>query len=189
MLKAKGNEIAVELKRLAKELVGENGTQLHTHPAKGGRPPQDDIIASPIQALIVTGTNIRLKKDLEQLEFPDYITARIYGHVENMASLMHACDLTVGKAGPNIIFESCAAGKPFLATYHIKGQEDGNLDFIRSTQIGFVEENPKKAAELIKEILKNPKFLSYTKRGIEMVENQHKQAAEMIAKEISIMLR
>lgn len=140
------------------------------------------------QAICVCGDNIELKKTLEMLDFPGYIKPYIYLNPQNIASLVHASDLIVGKAGPNILFESIMAGKPFMAAYHIKGQEDGNIDFIRSTQIGFVEENPQDMARMIETILLNKEILGYTRAGIENIYKEHKNAAETIAETISNLL-
>jgi processive 1,2-diacylglycerol beta-glucosyltransferase len=138
----------------------------------------------PFQALCVCGDNAELKKDLELLNFPDYIKPYFYLHSDDMASLVHCSDLVVGKAGPNIVLESVMAKKPFIATYHIKGQEEGNIDFIRSTEIGFVEENPQNTAFLIKTILKNKRLLAHTDRGISFVGGEHENAADNIAEQI-----
>jgi processive 1,2-diacylglycerol beta-glucosyltransferase len=135
----------------------------------------------PFQAICVCGDNTELKEDLEMLKYPPYLKPFIYLHADNIDSLMHASDLIVGKAGPNVMFESVMAGKPFLATYHIKGQEDGNIDFIKSVQFGFVEENPQKTAYLIETILKNKELLDRTRPGISFVREEHKDAATKIA--------
>jgi 1,2-diacylglycerol 3-beta-galactosyltransferase len=137
-----------------------------------------------IQAICVCGDNTELKEELEMLNFPSYIQPIIHQQSNNMADLMHAADLIVGKAGPNALFESIMSGKPFIATYHIKGQENGNIDFIRSMQVGFVEENPQKAAYLIEIIVKNKKLLEYTQKGISFAKQEHEDAADKIAKQI-----
>lgn len=138
----------------------------------------------PFQAICVCGDNTELKEELELLKYPPYIKPLIFLKAENMAQLMHASDLVVAKAGPNILFESVAAGKPFLATYHIKGQEDGNLDLIKCAQLGFSEENPQKTAYIIETILKNKEILNYTKPGISFIREQQKNAARKIADNI-----
>lgn len=140
------------------------------------------------QAICVCGDNIELKKTLEMLDFPSYIKPFIYLNPNNLSSLVHASDVVAGKAGPNILFESIMAGKPFLATYHIKGQEDGNINFIRSTQIGFVEENPQDMARIIETILHKRELLEYTKNGIENIYNEHKDAPDTIAETIKNLL-
>lgn len=133
------------------------------------------------QAICVCGDNSEMKEYLEMLDYPPHIKPFIFLHPDNMADLIHASDLVVGKAGPNIIFESVMAGKPFFATYHIKGQEDGNINFIKSAQVGFSEENPQKAAYLIETILKNKQLLDHTKLGISFVREENKDAADKVA--------
>lgn len=138
----------------------------------------------PFQAVCICGDNTELKEDLQMLKYPSYIKPVIKLHSNDMASLIHASDIVVGKAGPNIMFETALSGKPFIATYHIKGQEDGNIDFIRSVQLGFVEENPQKTAYLLETILKNKSLLNYTHTGISFVREEHKNAADKVAQHI-----
>ncbi len=51
---------------------------------------------------------------------------------------MAASDVVMGKAGPNVLFESVVLGKPFIATTHFPGQERGNLAFIERYGLGYV---------------------------------------------------
>jgi len=76
---------------------------------------------------------------------------------------LQAADLVIGKAGPNLLFESIATKTPFFAITHISGLEDGNLDLIREYQLGFVEENTLKANRLLRHIIANPDLLSQYK--------------------------
>lgn len=138
----------------------------------------------PFQVICVCGDNTDLKEELELLKYPSYIKPLIFQKTDKMAELMHASDLVVAKAGPNVLFESVATGKPFLATYHIKGQEDGNIDLIKCAQLGFSEENPQKTAVIIETILKNKRLLDYTKPGISFIREQQKDAAHKIASNI-----
>lgn len=140
------------------------------------------------QAICVCGDNTELKEDLGMLKFPSHIKAFIYQHTRNMADLIHASDIVVGKAGPNILFETAMAGKPIIGTYHIKGQEEGNVDFIRASQVGFVEEHPQNTAYLIQTILKNRDLLEYTRPGIAYAREAHKDAARKIAGQIIKLL-
>jgi UDP-N-acetylglucosamine:LPS N-acetylglucosamine transferase len=140
--------------------------------------------STDFQAIMVAGRNKGLKQQLEQVSYPRHITPHIYGFVDDLASLIHASDLVVAKAGPNIIFESAAASKPFIATHHIKGQEDGNLDMIRYNQIGFVEENPLQAAQLLTQIISAPQILDYTQPGLKLLHQQHQPSAANIAQAI-----
>ena len=91
---------------------------------------------------------------------------------------MQMADLIIGKAGPNLIFESVASQKPFLAISHIPGQEDGNLDIIKDYKLGYVEENPFKAAKLLRSVINDPSNLQQFQAAIAKlrVTNQKSQA-------------
>ena len=84
----------------------------------------------------------------------------IKGFTKNTHKYLQASNLIIGKAGPNLLFESVAAQRPFFAISHISGQEDGNLDIIKEYELGFVEEDPVKAIKLTKHIIDNPKTLN-----------------------------
>ena len=149
-------------------------------------PRPDDL--PHFQAIFVTGNNTQLKEQLEQLSFPSYITPLIVGQTDQMAQYLHAADLTVGKAGPNLMLESAASLTPFLATYHVKGQEAGNIDYIRTTGIGWVEEKPAQAAIFIEHLLRHPKVLKQALPGLRFTRQQHQSAADKIAKHLLSLL-
>ena len=79
--------------------------------------------------------------------------------VHNMHEYMRASDLVIGKAGPNLLFESVATRTPFFAVTHISGQEDGNLDIIKKSRLGTVQEDPFKAIKLLRYIIAHPVWL------------------------------
>jgi processive 1,2-diacylglycerol beta-glucosyltransferase len=116
-----------------------------------------------MQVIILCGNNSEMFKIVKTLKS---ISEKIHGpkicgiaYTESMQDYLRAADLVIGKAGPNTMFQSVATLTPFFAISHISGQEDGNLDIIRRYGIGFVEENPRLAAQKLKEIIKNPKIL------------------------------
>ncbi len=140
------------------------------------------------QIIILCGNDQELCNHLKTQTFPRRMRLTILPRVDNVADYIHAADFVVAKAGPNILLETLAAGKPFIVAHHIRGQENGNVDFIRSTQSGFVEENPEECANLIANILRNPDILNKTAPGVEFVRNQHRVAAQTIASYISRFL-
>jgi len=98
---------------------------------------------------------------------------------KNLASLIQASDLVIGKAGPNLLFETIACQKPFMAISHISGQEDGNLEIIEKKGLGFVEESPIKAIKLLQKIIQNPQILKNLKNNIEKEFHYNKQAGAL----------
>ena len=144
-----------------------------------------------IQALMVTGKNTQLRERLERVNFPDNIDARIFGYIDDaqlLADLFHASQLIVAKAGPNAVLEAVAAGKPFIATHFIKGQETGNKNYIISTGIGFYEPKPKRVERLIRNIGNDPAILELMRTRIDREKAKHQHASAIIAEHVIRLL-
>jgi UDP-N-acetylglucosamine:LPS N-acetylglucosamine transferase len=133
-----------------------------------------------MQVVILCGNNSEmfqivktLKSISETIHGP-----KIYGipYTENMQDYLRAADLVIGKAGPNTMFETVATLTPFFAISHVAGTEDGNLDIIKRYGIGFVEENPGKAARKLKEIVENPEVLDKFTENLKVLA-KHNQGA------------
>ena len=145
--------------------------------------------ASRFQAIFITGTHTRLKTELERLSFPDAIEAHILGFVTNMHDYLHAADLVVGKAGPNMILEAVAACVPFCATYCLP-QEVDNLKYLRDHQLGYVATQPQKATELLMDIIRQPDRLHTTFQSyLEKESRVHHRAAQNIAEQLKSFLK
>jgi UDP-N-acetylglucosamine:LPS N-acetylglucosamine transferase len=86
----------------------------------------------------------------------DMVKIKNLGWIENMAEVLTASDLVLGKAGPNFLFDVMAVGKPFVAITHIGGQEDGNIELIDKKGLGWIKEKNGQLAEMILEYLKSP---------------------------------
>ncbi|NMB57436.1 hypothetical protein GYA19_05900 [Candidatus Beckwithbacteria bacterium] len=144
-----------------------------------------------IQIIVVCGRNKALYRSITNLVFlsqkiPNHEIpkVKVLGFFENMPALIQMSDLIVGKAGPNLIFESIACQKPFMAISHIPGQEEGNLDMIKNYHLGFVEENPLKAIKLLKKIIKKPEILQEFNETIAKVRDYNQKAKSILLKEI-----
>ncbi|OGI15620.1 hypothetical protein A3K63_04245 [Candidatus Micrarchaeota archaeon RBG_16_49_10] len=117
-----------------------------------------------IQIIFITGKNKALKKiihrayKMSSIMNPHLPKIVLKGFTDRMDEFMAASDVVMGKAGPNMIFESVASRKPFIAITH-NANEEGNLDLIRNFGIGWVAERRKTASGLIKKIAKTPEVL------------------------------
>lgn len=94
----------------------------------------------PIQLVIIAGRNESLYKHLVNL--PWDVPTNIQGFVTNMPDWMRASDLVITKAGPGTIMETLAAGKPMILSGYLRGQEEGNVKFVREMGIGVLRPNP-----------------------------------------------
>jgi UDP-N-acetylglucosamine:LPS N-acetylglucosamine transferase len=101
---------------------------------------------------------------------------------------MQAADLVMGKAGPNMLFESVATCTPFFAITHNHGQEDGNLDIIREYGIGLVEENPWRARALLRAIIDGREPLERFAAGVRELARKNAEATGLIRKEVRRLL-
>jgi processive 1,2-diacylglycerol beta-glucosyltransferase len=149
-----------------------------------------------VQTAVICGSNKNLYKALNSTKkittevFNNYYdpdNVKIFSHVDNMAEFISIADLVIGKAGPNLLFESVATHTPFFAITHISGQEDGNLDIIKEKDLGEVEENPFKAAKKINKIIKNPNQLDQFKKPLKKERSYNQQAEEIILKKIEAL--
>ncbi len=104
----------------------------------------------------------------------------VYGFTDKIHELVADSDLVAGKAGPNLLFESVAAGKPFLALFHIPGQEDGNLEIIEKKGLGWVAEEPQRARELLNYILETGNTLQEKSPFVEKESLYNQQAAKRL---------
>jgi UDP-N-acetylglucosamine:LPS N-acetylglucosamine transferase len=136
--------------------------------------------SNPVQIIVACGNNKIMYKIINQFQKllgDDSQTSLTALRFEpNLNLYMQAADLIVGKAGPNTLFESIATKTPFFAITHISGQESGNLDIINHYQLGLVEENAKKAAQLLKNIINEPALLAKYINPIEKMATYNRES-------------
>ncbi len=144
----------------------------------------------PVQVVFVAGNNTQLLravngfKKLAESETNHKTTLIPIGFTHELDLYLKASDLVVGKAGPNLLFETAATHTPFFAVTHITGQEDGNLEILKKLKLGIVEENPVKAVRLIRHILKKPSYLNRFTKSVDKMSSYNKLAA---AKLVSLL--
>ncbi len=84
-----------------------------------------------VQMVVVAGRNAALRSRLEAISWQ--VPARVLGFVENMADLMHTADLLITKSGPSTISEALCCGLPMLISGGLRGQEEGNGEWVART--------------------------------------------------------
>ena len=87
-----------------------------------------DLVKQPFQAVVVTGKNEKLRRELATLDRRHPMT--VLGYASNMHELMAAADLIVTKPGGLTSSEVLAMGKPIFIVNPIPGQEAANSDFL-----------------------------------------------------------
>src|SRR6266487_1141982 len=107
-------------------------------------------ISNEFQVILATGTNHNLLNRYKNV--PNFATLP---HTKEIAPYMSAADIIMGKAGPNILFESVMLGKPFIATTYIPGQEQQNLSFIQRHGLGWVATGREEQHSLLTTLIHN----------------------------------
>ncbi len=143
-------------------------------------------LAKPINIIVMCGNNKSLLNSIKSLsKIIKAVSNQSHvvpvGFTHDVAEYMGVADLIIGKAGPNTIFETVAARKPFIAVTHISGQEDGNLDLIKQYKLGYVEENAIKVVKLLQGVLKNPARLKKLAPSIaKMADINHEAGPKLL---------
>ncbi len=101
-------------------------------------------LTGALQIILAAGSNRTL---FERFAPMPYVACLPY--TTDIARFMAAADVVMGKAGPNVLFESAILGKPFIATAYIPGQEHANLSFIQRRQLGWVALQPHEQRTLL----------------------------------------
>lgn len=145
---------------------------------------------TPLTAIFACGKNKRLAQIINQADK----AKKLLGHTKtklitlpftsDIDQYLKSADLCIGKAGPNLLFESIATHTPFFAITHISGQEDGNLDLISELKLGYVQENPLKANQLLKEIITNPDQLKQFQPSTKKLAHYNSRAKDILLSHI-----
>ncbi len=87
-------------------------------------------MVSPFQAVVVCGRNAELKREVKRLVKHRRDQYQVLGYTTEMADLMRAATVFVGKPGGLSSSEAMAAGLPMVLINPIPGQEDRNSDYL-----------------------------------------------------------
>lgn len=80
---------------------------------------------------------------------------RVYGFTQKMYELINIADVVIAKAGPATLMEILGLGKPVVVSNYIKGQEQGNVDFLVQNKLGWFIREPHLICKKIKELLES----------------------------------
>jgi UDP-N-acetylglucosamine:LPS N-acetylglucosamine transferase len=128
-----------------------------------------------IQIILAVGTNRALTE-----RFTTVHNLRPLAFTKEIAPFMAAADVVMGKAGPNVLFESVTLGKPFIATAYIPGQEEDNLEFIRKHRLGWVALRAAEQRELVQALATDPTRLQTMADSVNFYRRWNAEARETI---------
>ncbi len=136
-------------------------------------------VSKDVQVILAAGTNRALYRRCQGEK-------RLYAFpfTGEIAPFMAAAHVTMGRCSPNLLFESLALGKPFIATSSLPGQEEDNLRFIERYGLGWtaLEEVPLRAliATLAAEFLTDRSRLGAMSAKVQVYQRMNAAATESI---------
>lgn len=97
----------------------------------------------PMQFIILSGKNQFLQKKLRSIssKYNGNHEVLIFGFIKNIADLMTAASIYIGKAGGLSLSEALAKGLPIAILETLPGQEDYNARFIVRNKLGVIINN------------------------------------------------
>lgn len=116
---------------------------------------------------VACGRNLEAHRLVTEIAYeaqrPDFSISP-FGHLETgeMATVMAASDLILGKPGGLTTFEALASGLPFVVAdpFLIPGQEEGNADFLVETGIGRRARDVEQAVRVVGTLIQAPEQLA-----------------------------
>ncbi len=120
----------------------------------------------PYQILVACGSNTTLLRVIKVISLFYKQTLIGIPYTNSMHEYIHASDLVIGKAGPNLLFECIASEKPLVAFTHISGQEDGNIQYMKNANIGYIKENFFSLRRFLIQAFNHPQLLLSCKENI-----------------------
>jgi len=113
-------------------------------------------LSSPVQVIVVTGSNDRLKWRLEAQAGHLDLPVRVLGYVDHLHDLMCAATLIVSKPGGLVMAEALAVGRPLIVMPPGQGQERMNADYLVRNGAGLEARDWREALGMLADLLRDP---------------------------------
>jgi len=104
----------------------------------------------PIQILVVTGTNRKLKKKLDRISQNIKLSLKVLGYIRQIDELMEISDLLITKPGGLTCAEALSKGLPIMALDSITGQERKNKELLLEKGLAFSLDSPGQLVSLVR---------------------------------------
>lgn len=104
--------------------------------------------------IVVCGKNRKLRICLEDMaRYYKFKNIHIFGFVSIMPDLMNVSDCIIAKSGPATIMEALSIGKPLILSTYVRGQELGNMLFVKMSKCGWYLPKSKNVVEQADKVL------------------------------------
>ncbi|TET27293.1 hypothetical protein E3J68_04445 [Candidatus Aerophobetes bacterium] len=120
----------------------------------------------PIQLLVVTGINRRLKRKLQALESHLNLPLKVLGYIKKVDELMEISDLLISKPGGLTTAEALVKKLPLGIIDSLAGQERRNQQLLSEKGVTFELKDKEDLIDLIQGFLNNSFDLTQWRQGV-----------------------
>jgi processive 1,2-diacylglycerol beta-glucosyltransferase len=120
----------------------------------------------PIQLLVVTGINRRLKRKLQALESDLNLSLKVLGYIKQIDELMEISDLLISKPGGLTTAEALVKKLPLGIFDSLAGQERRNQQLLSEKGVTFELKGKEDLIDLIQRFLNNSLDLTQWRQGV-----------------------
>ncbi len=136
----------------------------------------------PLQLLVVTGANRRLRKELERIRSKISLPLKIFGYTRQVDELMEISDLLISKPGGLTTAEALVKELPLGIVNSLAGQERRNKQLLLRKKIAFELNSREAIVRLINDLMGNSFDLESWRKRVRKLA--YPRAAEEIAQTV-----
>lgn len=129
-----------------------------------------------IQIIAVTGTNQKLKVQLEQSANKSNKKVLILSYTDRINELMDISDLLITKPGGMTISEALVKGLPIFIISPIPGQEEGNANFLIRSGVANKIDNTNQLISVLSQVANDPVTLNTMRENSRYLGKPHSAA-------------
>ncbi|HEY8463645.1 MAG TPA: glycosyltransferase [Bacillota bacterium] len=121
-------------------------------------------IETPVEALIITGSNYELYEKLQALN-QAHPEIKITRYIENIAGVMEIASVLVTKAGGLTISEALAKGLPMIIYKPSPGQEEANAAYLQKHRAALIVKGERRLRAVIQRMVDDGQFCNRIRKN------------------------
>jgi len=140
-----------------------------------------------LQIIAVTGTNQKLKAQLEESARNSSKKVVILSYTDRINELMDISDLLITKPGGMTVSEALVKGLPIFIISPVPGQEEGNASFLIRSGVASKIDNSSQLVEVLAKVANDPVTLNTMRENSKFLGKPHSASdiAELIGRLVS----
>ncbi|MGL5722726.1 MAG: glycosyltransferase [Brevinema sp.] len=139
-----------------------------------------------LNAICICGRNEKLYNELSALKsHGGAVHLSVYRYTDQIATLLAASDVFVGKGGPASVIEASKMGLPVVITYMVNTAETHTKDFFLQKGLGWYCKKPSQAITVINRFKNNPELYNQVVKHIKDAKEFSANGSPIIAEAIS----